>query len=74
MKTQSIEEQLYATRLDFKNQMQRAIKCRTKKQKIKLANEWKEKYSELGYKELIACARDKRVCANIANWNLDEQF
>jgi hypothetical protein len=51
-------------------QMQRALKCRTKKQKIKLASEWKEKYSALMYKELIACAKDKQVCANIANWEL----
>jgi len=52
-------------------QMQRALACRTKKQKIKLAREWKEKYSENMYKELIACARDKRVRANIANWEND---
>jgi hypothetical protein len=70
----SIEQQLYATRLDFKAQMQRAIKCRTKKQKIKLANEWKEKYSEIAYKELIACARSEYYRSRIANWNLDEQF
>jgi hypothetical protein len=55
-------------------QMQRALKCRTKKQKIKLASEWKEKYSALMYKELIACARDKQVCANIANWEQDERI
>jgi hypothetical protein len=54
--------------------MQRALACRTNKQKIKLAKEWKEKYSELMYKELIACARDKRVCANIANWEQDERI
>jgi hypothetical protein len=51
--------------------MRRALACRTKKQKIKLAKEWSEKYSELMYKELIACAKDKRVCATIANWEQD---
>jgi hypothetical protein len=51
-------------------QMRRALSCRTKKQKIKLAKEWREKYSELMYKELISCAKDKTVCANIVNWEL----
>lgn len=66
--------ELRRTRFDLMTQMQRALACRTKKQKIKLANEWKEKYSELMYKELIACAKDKRVCANIANWEQDERI
>ena len=66
--------ELRRTRFDLMAQMQRALACRTKKQKIKLANEWKEKYSEQMYKELIACAKDKRVCANIANWENDERI
>lgn len=63
--------QLLQTRVDLMIQMQRALACRTKRQKIKLAREWKAKYSELMYKELIACAKDKRVRANIANWEND---
>jgi len=63
--------QLLRTRVDLMIQMQRALACRTKKQKIKLAKEWKEKYSENMYKELIACAKDKRVRANIVNWEND---
>ena len=63
--------ELRRTRLDLTEQMKRALACRTKKQKIKLAKEWSEKYSELMYKELIACAKDKRVCATIANWEQD---
>jgi len=51
--------------------MQLAIKCRTKKQKIKLAAAWKERYSELQYKELIACARTELYRDKIANWNVD---
>jgi hypothetical protein len=64
-------EELRRTRLDFRQQMRRALVCKTKPQKIKLAKEWKEKYSELGYKELIACAKNHRVRANIANWDID---
>ena len=63
--------ELLRTRVDLSLQMRRALGCRTKKQKIKLAKEWSEKYSELMYKELIACAKDKRVCATIANWEQD---
>ena len=63
--------ELLKSRVDLVIQMQRALACRTKRQKIKLAREWKAKYSELMYKELIACAKDKRVRANIANWEND---
>jgi len=63
--------ELLKSRVDLMIQMQRALACRTKRQKIKLAREWKAKYSELMYKELIACAKDKRVRANIANWEND---
>lgn len=66
--------ELRRTRIDLIIQMQLALACRTNKQKIKLAKEWKEKYSATMYKELIACARDKRVCANIANWEQDERI
>lgn len=66
--------ELRRTRIDFSLQMRRALACRTKKQKIKLVSEWEEKYSELMVKELIACAKDKPVCANIANWEQDERI
>ena len=64
------KDRLRSTRLDFKNQMVRAIKCRTKAQKIKLAKEWEQKYSPLQYKELIACARNEQIRMKIANWEL----
>ena len=66
-----LKQYLYETRSDLSLQMRRALACKTKKQKIKLADEWREKYSELMYKELISCAKDKRVCATIANWEQD---
>ena len=64
-------EELRRTRQDFKNQMIKVLLCRNKSQKIKLVKEWKAKYSELQVKELIACAKDRRVRAEIANWNVD---
>jgi len=63
-------EQLLATRKDFKAQMYAACLCRTKAQKRSLAAYWKKTYSELQYKELIACARDTKVRSAIANWEL----
>jgi hypothetical protein len=52
--------------------MVKALSCTNKKQKIKLAAEWKEKYSPTHYKELIACAKNKRIAGDIIHWNLDE--
>jgi uncharacterized iron-regulated protein len=54
--------------------MRRALACKTKKQKIKLADEWQKNYSELMYRELISCARNKEVCVRIANWEQDERI
>ena len=68
--TNPYTEDLLRTRMDFRAQMIAALKCRTKKQKIALAAYWRVTYSDIGYKELIACARDTRVRSNIANWEL----
>ena len=52
--------------------MKRALSCTRKVQKIKLAAEWREKYSPYTYKELIACAKNKAVAVDIINWKIDE--
>jgi hypothetical protein len=36
-----------------------------------LAAEWKDKYSEIFYNELIRCAKNKVVSGDIIAWNLD---
>jgi len=38
-----------------------------------LAKEWRETYSELFYKELISCAKNKEVRLEIARWD-DERM
>jgi len=63
-----MQEQLYNSRMKLKREMQRAIQCIKPSSKRKLAAEWKEKYSELFYKELISCARNKDVRVEIAYW------
>jgi len=37
-----------------------------------LVKEWKDKYSEVVYKELIRCARNRDAAEVISNWNLDK--
>jgi hypothetical protein len=36
-----------------------------------LAKEWKEKYSQIFYKELVNMAKDKISRAKVANWDID---
>lgn len=62
---------LYQTRKRLKLEMQRALSCISPASKRRLAAEWQEKYSALFYKELIACAKNKDACREIANWDLD---
>jgi len=67
------QEQLYNSRMKLKKEMQRAISCIKPSAKRKLVAEWKEIYSELFYKELLACAKNKPVKFDIANWT-DERM
>ena len=67
-----MQQQLYASRVKLRKEMQRALACISKPSKRKLAKEWRETYSELFYKELISCARNKKVAVKIADWNLEE--
>ena len=59
---------LYASRLRLKREMQRALSCISPSAKRKLAREWEEKYSAMFYKELVSCAKNKGVAAEIADW------
>jgi hypothetical protein len=63
-------EKLYQERVLYKSEMLKAISCRTKKQKIKLANEWKEKYSNMTYAGLIHLARNHDARLKVAYWDL----
>ena len=60
------------SRIQFQQEMKRALSCTRKAQKIALAKEWREKYSPYTYKELIACAKNKQVAGDIIHWKLDE--
>lgn len=63
---------LYNSRLRLKREMQRALSCISPGAKRYLAKEWKEKYSDIVYKELIRCARNRDAAETISKWNLDK--
>ena len=62
---------LYVSRVKLKREMARALSCIKPAAKRALAAEWRETYSELFYKELIRCAKNKAVAATISEWDLD---
>lgn len=69
MATSDIEK-LTQERLLYKTEMLKAISCRTKRQKIKLATEWKAKYSPMTYQALIGLARNHEARLKVAYWDL----
>ena len=68
--SQDIIEQLTKERLMYKTEMLRAIACKTKKQKIKLAKEWKESHSDMTYTALIQLARNHEARLKVAYWDI----
>ena len=62
---------LYQTRKRLKVEMQRALSCISPAAKRRIAQRWREEYSELFYRELIACAKNKDAMREIAQWDLD---
>ena len=63
-----MQTELYNSRLRLKREMQRALSCISKVSKRKLAAEWEDKYSAIFYRELINCAKNKKVATEIADW------
>ena len=63
-------ERLAKERLMFKTEMMRALSCKTKKQKIALAAEWREKYSSMTYDGLISLAKNHVARLKVAYWDL----
>ena len=63
-------EKLSSERLMFKTEMMRALSCKTKKQKIALASEWKERFSAMTYASLIYLAKNHTARLKVAYWDL----
>jgi hypothetical protein len=66
-----MEDSLKASRKRYVEEMNRAIRCRTKVQKLQLVQDWQAKYDPITVRELIGCAKDKQVMAAISNWDVD---
>jgi hypothetical protein len=64
--------QLAKERAIFKYEMQRAICCRTKKQKFDLYYDWKRTYSPMRVKELTMLARSETARLKVDEWDLGQ--
>ena len=65
-------ERLNQERQMYKTEMMRALSCRTKKQKIALAAEWREKYTPMTYDGLINLAKNHTARLKVAYWDLPD--
>ena len=63
-------EKLSQERYLYKSEMLKAIVCRTKRQKIALAAEWRENYSQMTYDQLIDLAKNHHARLKVAYWDL----
>ena len=63
--------ELKSYRILLKMEMMRVLHCHSNDEKRLLAKEWKEKYSQIFYKELVSMAKKKNVRAKVANWDID---
>jgi len=70
--TEDTQMRLYNSRLRLKREMQRALSCISPGSKRYLVKEWKDKYSEVVYNELIRCAKNRDAAEVISKWNLDK--
>ena len=68
--TEEDYEELYQNRLELKWDMQAAIACFNNREKIELVKQWRNKYSERKVEELIRFAKNKKVCWEIAHWDV----
>jgi hypothetical protein len=63
---------LRESRIRFREEIYKALRCTSKKQKLKLVAEWKSKYGEHHVKTLLNCARNKQAAYVILEWKDDE--
>ena len=65
-------ERLNQERQMYKTEMMKVLSCRTKKQKIALAAEWREKYTPMTYDGLINLAKNHTARLKVAYWDLPD--
>ena len=62
------QKQKLKHQIAFQQEIIRAIRCKTPKQKQKLVAEWNKTYCPEQVKTLLNVARDSRIANKIANW------
>lgn len=70
LSTDKYQDELRLSREILRNEMQRAIRAYTAKEKRDLLAEWKDRYSPVLAAELLRVAKDPEARVRIANWNL----
>ena len=68
---EQIQDRLRYLRSRMACEMRAALSCRTAKQKNKLVARWQSEYSQTFVGDLLACARDRKVCVSISRWDVD---
>jgi len=68
----AIQMHLYECRLRLKLEMQAALRCTRKSQKVKLVERWKQDYPEVVWQEMLRVARNRAVAQVIAEWCLEK--
>jgi hypothetical protein len=63
---------LLESRIRFRKEIWKALSCTSKKQKLKLVEEWRAKYDEHHVKTLLNCVRNRKAARDILDWKLDE--
>ena len=64
-------QELKGYRILLKMEMLRVLNCSSNEEKRLLAKEWKEKYSQIFYKELVNMAKDKSIRAKVSQWDIE---
>lgn len=64
-------QELKGYRILLKMEMLRVLNCSSNEEKRLLAKEWKEKYSQIFYKELVNMAKDKSIRAKVSQWDVE---
>ena len=67
-----IRMRLYESRLRLKVEMQAALRCTRKVQKVKLVERWKRDYPEVVWQEMLRVARNRACAEVIADWHLEK--
>ena len=65
-------ERLLKIRTMLKEESRNALLARTREQKITLVARWKRMYCANDVRQLLGIAKDKKACAIVANWIVED--